>query len=131
MASFVIYTCRCVNNTYAVNSGTYQLIWNDAGLSADSDVVLWANRNTDSADGIDATTFTAFATHSTPTGKPNFLNGTMAKLNLFIPNTTTDQLAVIVYQVTGTVTDTGMTQEVEQMMTSHHGEQQNQTATSL
>ena len=85
-----------------MNSGTYQLIWNDAGLSADNDVALWANRNTDSAHGIDATTFTAFATHSTPTGKPNLLNGTMAKLNSLIPSTTTDQLAVIVYQVTDT-----------------------------
>lgn len=102
VASFVIYTCRCVNNAYVVNSGTYQLIWNDAGSGAHSDVALWANRNTDSADGIDATTFTAFATHSTPTGKPNLLNGTMAKLNSFIASTTTDQLAIIVYQVTDT-----------------------------
>lgn len=50
-------------------AGRYNLIWNDRGSGANRDVAVWANSGS-----IDSNTFTAFATHNHPSGRPDLLN---------------------------------------------------------
>ena len=102
-SSVIVYLCRCVKSEYVVNSGRYDLIWNDRGSGADKDVSLWANTDIDSDVGVDSNAFTSFATHRDMSkGSPNLLKRNVAQLRSLIPRTTTDQIAIIVYQVTDT-----------------------------
>ena len=65
---------------------------------------VYSNTNIDSDYGIDATTFTAFATYSYPSGKPSLLSSATAKLRSLIPSSLSDQVALVVYQITETQT---------------------------
>lgn len=73
-----MHICRCVN--VVANSGTYDLIWKDSGSGARVDVGLWTNTNIGSDSGIEASTFTAFATHNSPSGRPSLLSSVTASL---------------------------------------------------
>ena len=64
---------------------------------------LYSNANTDSDYGIDATTFTAFSTYSYPSGRPSLLSSATAKVHSLI-SSPSDQVALIVYQITNTET---------------------------
>ena len=62
----------CVRSDLVKSSaGSYTLIWNDRGSGAKTDVALWANSGS-----VEANTFTAFATHAHPGGRPDLLNPT-------------------------------------------------------
>ena len=58
---------------------------------------LYSNTNSDN--GI-----TAFATHSSPSGRPSLLSSASAKLHSLISTSLSDQVALIAYQITETET---------------------------
>jgi hypothetical protein len=98
-----MHICRCVKSNYVVaNTGTYDLIWKDRGSGARRDVGLWTNTNIGSDNGIEGATFTAFATHNFPSGRPSLLSSATAKLSSLIPSSGSDNVAIILYQVTDT-----------------------------
>ena len=84
---YIVYQIlhRCVKSEY-VTDGQYLLTWDDSGSGARRDVAVYNDIKGDSLYGIDANTFTAFATHSPPSGRPKILNGRFAKLNSLIPH---------------------------------------------
>ena len=75
----MIIPCRCIKTEYVISSGRYSMIWNDAGSGADNDVSLWANSASTGSNVIDANTFTAVATHSSPSGNPSLLRKAQAQ----------------------------------------------------
>ena len=70
------------------------MIWKDIGSGANRDVGLWANTDVGSDSGIEATTFTAFATHNSPGGKPSLLNSAVRRLSSLVSSSPSDDVAI-------------------------------------
>ena len=91
---------RCVLTSLVTNDGRFASIWNDHGAGANRDITLYSNANIDSDVGLDSGTFTAFASYSTPHGKPNLLKSGTAKQHSSISLSTSSQVALVVFQTT-------------------------------
>lgn len=98
---YYFHVCRCVKSEYTVQSGIYDLIWNDRGSGADRDVSLFANTNIDSADGIGANTFTAISFYGVPSGRPSLLRAATARQNSPV-NSILEAKALVAYHVSDT-----------------------------
>lgn len=63
------------------SAGSYKLIWNDRGSGAYRDVALWDNSGSGGRTnlGIEANTFTSYASHSRPSGYPDLLDSRRAQ----------------------------------------------------
>ena len=65
-------------------------------------MALWANTNINSKLGLDTTTFKAFPFRDSPLEKPNLLSSRTALHRTLIPSSESDQVALILYEISDT-----------------------------